>query len=49
MTASQATPGVVAVEVGTALLRAQHVLESLRRVIALDALRAGDQRGTLST
>lgn len=44
---AQAPPDILPVEVGTAILRAQHLLESHRRVIALDALRAGGRPGTV--
>lgn len=44
---TQALPGILPVQVGTAILRAQHLLESHPRVIAFDALRAGGAPGTI--
>jgi hydrogenase maturation protease len=44
---AQAPTDILSVEVGTAILRAQHLLESHRRVIAFDALRAGGSPGTI--
>lgn len=43
----QVPRGVTAVEVGTAVLDALHLLEKADRVLALDAVQAGDKPGTL--
>jgi hydrogenase maturation protease len=40
-------PGVVAVDVGTAVLDAVHLIERADRLLAIDALRAGGAPGTL--
>ena len=40
--------GVETVEVGTAILRVQHLLERSDHVIAIDAVRAGDSPGSLT-
>jgi hydrogenase maturation protease len=39
--------GVIVVEVGSAILHAQHLLEQAAHVIAIDAVRAGDEPGAL--
>ena len=41
------TEGVVFTEVGTAILHAQYLLEQAACVIAIDAVQAGDEPGTL--
>lgn len=40
-------PGAVAVEVGTAVLDALHLIEEAERVIAIDAVEAGGAPGTV--
>jgi hydrogenase maturation protease len=48
--ALQKTPsieGIEILEVGTAILHAQHLLELAAHVIAVDAVRAGDRPGTV--
>jgi len=39
--------GVLVAEVGTGILHAQHLLEQAAHVIAVDAVRAGDEPGTV--
>ena len=40
-------PGVLAVEVGTAVLDALHLFEEAEMVIAIDAMKAGGAPGTI--
>jgi hydrogenase maturation protease len=42
-------PGTLAVEIGTAVLDALHLLEAVEHVLAIDAMRAGGPPGTLYT
>lgn len=43
----RAPAGMAVVEVGTAILRAEHLLEDHSRIIAFDALKAGGPAGSL--